>query len=54
MRRVIDWLVDSFSAKKYPWFGDEFIHPRDLPPVIADQPIFSLFEGIDQRVAAEA
>jgi hypothetical protein len=33
LRRVslfIDWLKTLFDAKRYPWFGDEFIHPRDL------------------------
>jgi DNA-binding transcriptional LysR family regulator len=33
VRRVslfIDWLKTLFDSKRYPWFGDEFIHPRDL------------------------
>jgi DNA-binding transcriptional LysR family regulator len=33
VRRVaafIDWLRSLFDAKKYPWFGDEFIHPSQL------------------------
>ena len=33
VRRVatfIDWLRTLFDSKRYPWFGDEFIHPRDL------------------------
>jgi DNA-binding transcriptional LysR family regulator len=33
IRRVsffIDWLRTLFDAKRYPWFGDEFIHPREL------------------------
>lgn len=33
IRRVavfIDWLRTLFDPKRYPWFGDEFIHPRDL------------------------
>jgi len=33
LRRVslfIDWLKTLFDSKRYPWFGDEFIHPRDL------------------------
>ncbi|MEA2875731.1 MAG: hypothetical protein QOF14_927 [Hyphomicrobiales bacterium] len=41
VRRVsvfIDWLRSLFDGKRYPWFSDEFIHPRDLlrtppPPV---------------------
>jgi DNA-binding transcriptional LysR family regulator len=42
IRRVsffIDWLRTLFDAKRFPWFGDEFIHPRDLagshPPEMA-------------------
>jgi len=31
VRMVIDWLVESFSPKRYPWFADDFIHPQDLP-----------------------
>jgi DNA-binding transcriptional LysR family regulator len=33
IRRVsffIDWLRTLFDARRYPWFGDEFIHPREL------------------------
>jgi DNA-binding transcriptional LysR family regulator len=29
VRRVIDWLRDSFDAQKFPWFGERFIHPYD-------------------------
>src|SRR5437667_1164120 len=33
VRRVavfIDWLRSLFDAKRYPWFGDHFIHPNQL------------------------
>jgi len=33
IRRVsffIDWLRTLFDSKRFPWFGDEFIHPREL------------------------
>jgi DNA-binding transcriptional LysR family regulator len=33
VRRVasfIDWLRTLFDANRYPWFSDEFIHPREL------------------------
>jgi len=26
----IDWLRTLFDPKRYPWFGDEFIHPNEL------------------------
>ncbi len=48
VRRVIDWLVDCFSAKKYPWFGDDFVHPAELPKTVGSQSMFSLFEGIEE------
>jgi DNA-binding transcriptional LysR family regulator len=47
VRRLIDWLVEAFSPKKYPWFGDEFIHPRDLPRVSGGLSLQSLFEGFE-------
>jgi DNA-binding transcriptional LysR family regulator len=33
VRRVsvfIDWLRTLFDPRRYPWFADDFIHPRDL------------------------
>jgi DNA-binding transcriptional LysR family regulator len=33
IRRVsvfIDWLRTLFDSMRFPWFGDKFIHPRDL------------------------
>ena len=26
----IDWLRTLFDPKRYPWFGDQFIHPREF------------------------
>jgi DNA-binding transcriptional LysR family regulator len=40
VRRVssfIDWLRTLFDPKRYPWFGDEFIHPRELARLHAAQ-----------------
>jgi DNA-binding transcriptional LysR family regulator len=33
---VIDWLKKIFDPKSYPCFGDEFIHPNDLVPLMAE------------------
>ena len=30
----IDWLRTLFDPKRYPWFGDEFIHPREFSKVV--------------------
>lgn len=45
VRRMIDWLVDSFDPKKFPWFRDEFIHPNDLPKEYRGTPLVNLFDG---------
>jgi hypothetical protein len=33
----IDWLRTAFDPKRYPWFGDEFIHPSELAKTDAPQ-----------------
>jgi DNA-binding transcriptional LysR family regulator len=45
IRRLIDWLIESFDAKRFPWFRDEFIHPDDLLKVYGGEPLVNLFEG---------
>jgi DNA-binding transcriptional LysR family regulator len=45
VRRMIDWLVHSFDPKRFPWFRDEFIHPRDLPKEYQGAPLANLFDG---------
>jgi DNA-binding transcriptional LysR family regulator len=45
VRRLVDWLIAAFSPRRYPWFGDEFIHPRDLPDEAGGLSLSSLHEG---------
>ncbi len=49
VRRVIDWIKESFDSKKFPWFGDTFIHPYDLPKSYLGEPLINLFEGFVQH-----
>jgi DNA-binding transcriptional LysR family regulator len=46
VRRMIDWIVESFDPKVFPWFRDEFIHPRDLPSHYHGPPLVNFFEGM--------
>jgi DNA-binding transcriptional LysR family regulator len=46
VRRLIDWIIENFDPKVFPWFRDEFIHPRDLPRHYQGPPLVNLFEGI--------
>ena len=45
VRRVIDWVRDSFDAQKFPWFGEQFVHPNDLPKAYRGEPLINMFEG---------
>lgn len=45
VRHMVDWLIDAFDPKRFPWFRDEFIHPNDLPREFRGAPIVNLFEG---------
>ena len=45
VRRMVDWLIDAFDPRRFPWFRDEFIHPKDLPREYRGAPIVNLFEG---------
>jgi hypothetical protein len=31
---MIEWLVEAFSPRRFPWFGDRFVHPKDFPASI--------------------
>jgi DNA-binding transcriptional LysR family regulator len=45
VRRMIDWIVESFNPIRFPWFGEEFIHPNDLKSVYKGGPLINMFEG---------
>ncbi len=45
VRNMIDWLMEAFNSAKYPWFGDDFIHPRELSAVYMGEPLTHLFGG---------
>src|SRR5437868_5349573 len=53
VRHLIDWLVECFEPKKFPWFRDEFIHPREIPKLYRGPPLPNRFEGFGAAVAGE-
>jgi len=50
----IDWLRTLFDPKRYPWFGDEFIHPRDLGSAPGPRPIRTLLPMLKRARTAKA
>ena len=44
VHRTIDWLVDAFDPKRYPWFSETFIHPKELLEHYHGPPLVNPFE----------
>jgi hypothetical protein len=44
----VDWLRQIFDGRRFPCFDEEFIHPLDLIPLMADTTIKS--SGADQVI----
>ncbi|MFM9977688.1 MAG: LysR family transcriptional regulator [Sphingomonadaceae bacterium] len=42
---VLKWVRDAFDRTKYPWFADDFVHPRDFKTGFGDPVVVNLFEG---------
>jgi len=53
VRHLIDWLVDCFDPRKFPWFRDEFIHPREFAELYRGAPLSNPFEGFGPPIGAE-
>jgi DNA-binding transcriptional LysR family regulator len=45
VRRMIEWIIDAFDPRKFPWFRDEFIHPNELMKQYEGEALVNLFEG---------
>jgi DNA-binding transcriptional LysR family regulator len=45
VKQMIDWTIDAFDSRKYPWFRDEFVHPNDLQKSYKGEPLVNLFAG---------
>jgi DNA-binding transcriptional LysR family regulator len=45
LRKTIDWIIASFDSREFPWFGNEFLHPNDMPSQYRGAPLVKMFEG---------
>ena len=45
VKRSLEWIVESFDSRHFPWFRDEFIHPNDLPQQYKGKSLVNWFEG---------
>ncbi len=45
VKQLIEWTIQAFDGRKYPWFRDEFVHPNDLQKSYKGEPLVNLFAG---------
>jgi DNA-binding transcriptional LysR family regulator len=45
VRRLLDWVIECFRPEKYPWFREQFIHPKDLGASYKGGPLPNYLEG---------
>ncbi len=45
IRTAIDWLRACFDVRIFPFFGEEYVHPRDLAALSDHNDIFKIFQG---------
>jgi DNA-binding transcriptional LysR family regulator len=48
VRKIIDWIMDAFDPRKFPWFRDEFIHPDHLSTENLTTPLLSVVESFQK------
>jgi DNA-binding transcriptional LysR family regulator len=45
VKKIIDWITESFNPRHFPWFRDEFIPPEKLSEFYKGEPLANLFAG---------
>lgn len=46
VRKVVEWLRDSFDPQRYPWFANHFIHPNEFAATHEDSLVVPLFDQL--------
>lgn len=49
---ALTWLRACFDGETFPWFKDEFVHPRDFETTLSAANVITLFEGFIDRLDA--
>ena len=52
VRKLVAWLREAFSAKLYPWFADDFVHPDEFPHSFGELPAMNFFAGFSSEATA--
>src|ERR1700730_2157352 len=53
VKQLIEWTIQAFDGRKFPWFRDEFVHPNDLQKSYKGEPLVNLFAGFTKESRAK-
>jgi DNA-binding transcriptional LysR family regulator len=46
IRQTIEWIIQAFDPRRFPWFRDEFIHPDRFAEIYKGSPLQNAFGDI--------
>ena len=49
VRRTVEWLIEQFSPRLYPWFRDDYVDPRDFARLYHGEDVPDTFAPFDDR-----
>jgi DNA-binding transcriptional LysR family regulator len=49
IRKTIDWIIQAYDPRRYPWFRDDFIHPRRFAEIYKGSPLASALAKVRAR-----
>ncbi|MEI9803322.1 MAG: LysR family transcriptional regulator [Pseudolabrys sp.] len=49
IRHMVDWIVDAFNPRIFPWFRDKFIHPSELIKNYKGKSLVNLLPGFSSK-----
>ncbi|HJS45504.1 MAG TPA: LysR family transcriptional regulator [Rhizomicrobium sp.] len=49
LRKTIDWLIQAYDPRRFPWFRDEFVHPSQFPELYKGSALTSPLTAVRAR-----
>ena len=49
VQKTIDWVIQCFDPRRYPWFRDEFVHPDQFSKLYKGAPLQSVFLDLQAK-----
>ena len=50
IRQTIEWIIEMYDPRRFPWFRDEFIHPDRFPEIYKGPPPQNAYADVLARI----